>query len=158
MATIVVMESPPVPTEQDDWRDALSATGAEHDEAVGRLHDLLLRAARFEINRRRSSLPHLRGDDFDDLAQQAANDALVAVLRKLDTYRGESRFTTWAYKFALLEAGVRLRKRVWQEREVVLGDEGWIGLAGGAKAPEERTETRELIEAIREAITSVLTP
>jgi RNA polymerase sigma-70 factor (ECF subfamily) len=62
------------------------------------------------------------------------------------------------YKFALLEAGVRLRKRVWQEREVVLGDEGWMGLAGDANAPEERTETGELIEAIREAITSVLTP
>ena len=48
-----------------------------------------------------STLGFLRGGDHDDLAQQAADDALVAILRKLDEFRGESRFTTWAYKFAL---------------------------------------------------------
>src|SRR4051812_9341004 len=92
------------------WVDSLRADGAERDEAIGRLHDLLLRAARFEIGRRRAYMPHLRGDDFDDVAHQSADDALVAVLRKLDDFRGESRFTTWAYKFALLEAGVNLRR------------------------------------------------
>jgi RNA polymerase sigma-70 factor (ECF subfamily) len=51
----------------------------------------------------------LRGGDFDDLAHQAADDALVAVLGKLDDFRGESRFTTWAHKFALLEAAVKIR-------------------------------------------------
>jgi hypothetical protein len=55
------------------------------------------------------------------------------------------------YKFALLEAGVRLRKRVWQEREVVLGEEAWMGLASDANAPDERTETRELIESVKRA-------
>jgi RNA polymerase sigma-70 factor (ECF subfamily) len=141
-----------------EWLDALRGIGLEHEQALERLHDLLVGAARFEVSRRRAALSHVRGEELEDIAMQAANDALVAVLRKLDNYRGESRFTTWAYKFALLEAGVRLRKRVWQEREVVLGDEGWMGLAGDANAPEERAETGELIEAIREAITSVLTP
>ena len=60
------------------------------------------------------ALPHLRGDELDDIALQAADDALVSVLRRLDDFRGESRFTTWAYKFALLEAAVKLRKRAWQ--------------------------------------------
>jgi RNA polymerase sigma-70 factor (ECF subfamily) len=141
-----------------EWLDALRGVGLEHEQALERLHGLLVGAARFEVSRRRAALSYVRGEELEDIAMQAANDALVAVLRKLDNYRGESQFTTWAYKFALLEAGVRLRKRVWQEREVVLGDEGWMGLAGDANAPEERTETGELIEAIREAITSVLTP
>src|SRR5262245_11789772 len=89
----------------------LGSTGPERDEAVGELHVLLLRAARFAIARRSTSHPHLRGGDLDDLAHQAADDALIAVLAKLEDFRGESRFTTWAYKFALLEAAVKLRRR-----------------------------------------------
>lgn len=96
------------------WIAALRADGAVRDEAVGRLHALLLRAARFEAARRSAALRHLRGDDLDDVALQAADDALVAVLAKLDAFRGDSRFTTWAYKFALLEAAVALRRRAWQ--------------------------------------------
>src|SRR5436309_2110097 len=106
--------------ESQVWLDALAADGAVRAGAIDRLHELLLRAARFEIGRRRQSVPHLRGDDYDDLAHQSANDALVAILRKLDDFRGDSRFTTWAYKFALLEAGVKLRRRAWQRRELPL--------------------------------------
>ena len=141
-----------------DWLEALQGAGPDHEQALKRLHALLLRAARFEVSRRRAALSYVRGEELDDIAMQAADDALVAVLRKLNSYRGESRFTTWAYKFALLEAGVRLRRRAWQEREVVLDDQRWLTFAGDTNATEERTETRELIWAIREAITSVLTP
>ena len=95
------------------WLAALRSDGAEREEAIARLHDLLLRAARFELSRRRAALSHVRGEELDDLAVQAADDALMAVLSKLDGFRGASRFTTWAYKFALLEAGVRLRRRAW---------------------------------------------
>ena len=140
------------------WLEALQGAGPDHEQALERLHELLIGAARFEVSRRRGALSYIRGEELEDIAMQAANDALVAVLRKLDGYRGESRFTTWAYKFALLEAGVRLRRRVWQEREVVLDDQGWMQFAGDTSAPEDRAETRELIGAIREAITSVLTP
>ena len=85
---------------------------------MAELHALLLRASRHELARRRSSLSHVAGTEVDDLAMQAADDALVAVLAKLDTFRGASRFTTWAYKFALLEAGVKARRRAWQGREI----------------------------------------
>src|SRR5829696_8993267 len=111
------------------WLTALKADGAAHHAAVRRLHELLLRAARFEVGRRRAALAHVRGEELDDIANQAADDALMAVLSKLDTYRGASRFTTWAYKFALLEAGVRLRRRAWQHREVVLEPDAWRALA-----------------------------
>ena len=102
------------------WLAALRGAGARRDQATARLHALLLRAARFELGRRRAALSYVRGEELDDIATQAADDALMAVLAKLDDYRGASRFTTWAYKFALLAAGVRLRRRAWQGREVVL--------------------------------------
>jgi RNA polymerase sigma-70 factor, ECF subfamily len=124
---------------------------------VARLHELLLRAARFEVSRRRAALSHVRGEQLDDLALQAADDALVAVLAKLDDYRGASRFTTWVYKFALLEAGVRLRRRAWQEREVALEPEAWPLVADRAAGPERQTETGELLRTLRQAIDVCLT-
>src|ERR671935_150916 len=111
----------------------------------------LLKAG-FEVNRRRSTLPHLRGDDFDDLAMQSANDALVAVLSKIDTYRGDSKFTTWAYKFALLEAAVKLRRRAWQEREVPLEPETWPLFASASPSPQSSAERGELFEELQKGI------
>jgi len=134
------------------WVDRLRAEGAEGQAAVGDLHALLLRAARFEIGRRAAELPHLRGGDQEDLAQQAADDALMAVLRKLDQFRGESRFTTWAYKFALLEAAVRVRKRAWQGREIPLEDEAWNAFADAGAPAGRGAEDAELFAALREEI------
>jgi RNA polymerase sigma-70 factor (ECF subfamily) len=139
------------------WLDALRTPGVERDEAIGRLHELLVRAARFEVSRRRAALAHVRGEELDDLALQAADDALVAVLAKLDDYRGASRFTTWAYKFALLEAGVRLRRRAWQEREVVLAPDAWPLMADSGKSPESQAEAGELMRALKCSIDGCLT-
>lgn len=138
------------------WLEQLRDDGPLRDDAVARLHELLLRAARFEIARRRRSLAHLRGGDHDDLAQQAADDALVAVLAKLDDFRGDSRFTTWAYKFALYEAAVRLRRRAWQGRELPLDADGWASIATRAASPTERLHRDELLDALRVAITDGL--
>jgi RNA polymerase sigma-70 factor (ECF subfamily) len=128
-----------------------------HDEAVRELHALLLRAARFEVSRRRGALSHVRGEELEDLAMQAADDALMAVLSKLDEYRGDSRFTTWAYKFALLEAGVRLRRRAWQEREVVLAGESWPTLVDQRSSVHDALESREMLDALRAAVAETLT-
>ena len=96
--------------ESQAWLERLAPDSRERGAAVAQLHALLLKAARFEVVRRGAA-------DRDDLAQQSADDALVAVLRRLPDFRGDSRFTTWAYKFALLEAGVKCRRRAWQGRE-----------------------------------------
>src|SRR5438552_2812305 len=96
--------------------------------------------------------------ELEDLATQAAADALMAIMRKLHTFRGDSRFTTWAYKFALLEAAVKVRTRTWQEREVPLEDDGWAQLADRRAAPDTDAETAELIDAVRRAIAETLTP
>lgn len=138
------------------WLEALRAGARERDAAVARLHEMLLRAARHEVGRRRRALPHLRGGDHDDLAQQAADDALVAVLAKLGDFRGDSRFTTWAYKFALYEAAVKLRRRAWQNRELPLGPESWPQIASRGRSPHEHAAESELLAALREAIDSAL--
>jgi RNA polymerase sigma-70 factor (ECF subfamily) len=140
------------------WLDALRSEGAQRDQAVSDLYGLLLRAARFELRRRPAALSHVRGEELEDLATQAADDALLAVLAKLDQYRGASRFTTWAYKFALLEAGVKLRRRAWQGREVVLEPETWGTFTGGGASAQETLERSELMTALRSAMDRVLTP
>ena len=139
------------------WIDALRASGADRDRAIGELHELLLRAARFEV-KRRAATARVGSAEADDLAQQSADDALVAVLAKLDGYRGASRFTTWAYKFALLEAGVKMRKRAWHDREVMLEPEVWPAMADRTAGPAEDAETSELLGAVRGAIDTELTP
>ncbi|MEA2192352.1 MAG: hypothetical protein QOI73_2473 [Solirubrobacteraceae bacterium] len=138
------------------WLQDLAGSGYARDDAVRRLHELLLRAARFEVARRRHTLAHLRGGDHDDLAQQAADDALVAVLAKLEQFRGDSRFTTWAYKFVLYEAAVKLRRRAWQERELPLEPEAWPAFASDALSPGEHLAESELLGAVRIAITECL--
>jgi RNA polymerase sigma-70 factor, ECF subfamily len=140
------------------WLRALRGDGPEHQRALARLHDLLLRAARFEISKRREALSHVRGEQLDDIAMQAANDAMVAVLAKLDDFRGASRFTTWAYKFALLEAGVRLRRRAWQGREVVLDPDDWAGFAERGDGVQQELERSELLDVLKRAIDDALTP
>jgi RNA polymerase sigma-70 factor, ECF subfamily len=144
--------------ESREWLRTLRATGAVHDQAVARLHALLLRATRFEVARRRPSLPHLRGNDLDEIALQAADDALMSVLARLDDFRGASRFTTWVYKFGLLEAAVKLRRRAWQGREIPLEPETWSLFASTGLEPDEQAEQSELIAALQQAIAEVLTP
>ena len=156
-----VMEAPTdiraADAESREWLDALRAQGAEREDAVARLHDLLLRVARFEVSRRAGTLGHLR-ENLDDIAQQSADDALVALLGKLDTFRGDSRFTTWAYKFAVLEAAVALRRRAWQGREITLADETWSHAFAGGAGPQDAAEAGELLVEIRDAIASELSP
>src|SRR3954454_1381964 len=157
MATALMTAPPPTPAGPGTagsrpWVEDLRSDGLRSQAAVADLHALLLKAARFEIGRRAAALSHLRGGDHEDLAQQAADDALMAVLRKLDDFRAESRFTTWAYKFALLEAAVKVRRRAWQGREIPLEDEVWSGLADAGAPAGRGAEDAELFAALREEI------
>ena len=142
--------------ESQAWIDRLRPHSREREAAIAALHALLLKAARFEVNRRRAAFPHLRGDDYDDLAHQSADDALVAVLGKLADFRGDSRFTTWAYKFALYEAAVNVRRRAWQGREVPLEPETWALIAEDRSTPQRDVETKELFAGLQDAIESEL--
>jgi RNA polymerase sigma-70 factor, ECF subfamily len=134
-----------------DWIAELRGPPEIRDRALADLHALLLRAARFELGRR------LPGGGHDDLAVQAAGDAMVALLGKLDTFRGASRFTTWAYKFALLEAGVAARRRAWRGREIPMG-ESWPELPDRGRTAQERLEDEDLLRVLRAAVRDQLTP
>ncbi len=157
-ATDAPAPTAPFDEESRAWLRDLRADGPTREEAVARLHALLLRAARFEVSRRRARIPHVRGDDLDDIALQAADDALMSVLRRLDDFRGRSRFTTWVYKFALLETAVKLRKRAWQERELPLETESWNMFATDRLRPDEAVEQSELLQAVERGVAEVLTP
>ena len=144
-------------TESARWLVELRSQGPVRERARSRLHAMLLRAARAEAFRRRDFLPADLVGDLDDLCLQAANDALVAVLGKLDGFRGASRFTTWAYKFALLEVSVRLRRRAWIKRRVALDDVSWGRLADPARGPDRSVEHDEFLLAVRNLVDATLT-
>jgi RNA polymerase sigma-70 factor, ECF subfamily len=148
--------TPALDTASQGWLDALRASGSERERAVQSLHELLLRATRFEVGRRApaSTWP---GAEREDLAQQSADDALIAVLAKLDEYRGDSRFTTWAYKFGLFEAAAKTRHRAWHGREIVLDSENWRLIGDRSVAPDREVEMSELLSAVRDAMDVMLT-
>jgi len=139
------------------WLADLRGRGAVREQAVARLHAMLLGVTRAEAARRRGSLPPDVVGDLDHLCQQAANDAAVAILAKLDTFRGASRFTTWAYKFAILEVSVRLRLRSWSKRRVDLDENAWERLAGPSPGAGSSLEEKELLGAVRELVRTKLT-
>ncbi len=153
--TPVDLQAPTADTESREWLEGLRA---EDPAAVARLHALLIRAARFEVARRRPTLPHLRGNELDEIALEAADDALMSVLRRLEDFRGASRFTTWAYKFALLEAAVKLRKRAWQGREIPLEPETWNLFTSSGLEPDAEAEQGELLSTLQRGIAEALTP
>ncbi len=156
--------APALPQELDvesrAWIDGLRATGVERARALDRLHELLLRAARAEAHRRHHLYPEIAGAELDDLCRQAADDAVVAVTAKLDGYRGASRFTTWAYAFAIFEVSVKLRRHAWRRGRIPTADDDatWDRLAERAGTAETRVESAELLRALRYAIAEELTP
>jgi RNA polymerase sigma-70 factor, ECF subfamily len=139
------------------WLLQLHAEGPTRDAAVGRLHALLLRETRHEVRRRTAGLAHPSGRDLDDLATQAADDALVVILRKLDQFRGDARFTTWARRFATLEVPGEIRRRLGHTREAPTEPDGWPPERATGEDPERRTEASELARAVGYLIAHELT-
>jgi RNA polymerase sigma-70 factor (ECF subfamily) len=143
--------------ETDDWVRALSADGAEREQAAVRLHELLLRAARAETRRRRGQL-RISGPELDDLAYQAAADAVVAVLAKIGEFRGESRFTTWAYKFVMFEVSGKIGRHFWRQPQVPMDAADWERLPDRfGLDPARESEWRDLAAALRQAVGEELT-
>jgi RNA polymerase sigma-70 factor (ECF subfamily) len=144
------------PVGDDAWWSNLTDDGPAGREALGRLHELLLRASRHQVWRLRALLPGAGSSEIDDLAQQVADDAMVAVLRRLPAFEGRSRFTTWAYKFAILQAGVAVRGQAWRNREVPLPDT--LTFVDPSPSPAATSEAAHLARAVQNAIATQLTP
>jgi RNA polymerase sigma-70 factor (ECF subfamily) len=135
------------------WVEQLRVGHPRYHESVARLHDVLQRIARCELSRRRGQLRSIRGPEFDDLAQQAADDALVNVLDRLDEFRGLSRFTTWAYKFAMFEVSAKVARHAWRRRSPEVERLECDELPDPiALLPEERLEQRARLDALSRAV------
>jgi RNA polymerase sigma-70 factor (ECF subfamily) len=105
------------------------------------------------LSRRRGQLRSIRGPEFDDLAQQAADDALVNVLSQLDEFRGLSRFTTWAYKFVMFEVSAKVSRHAWHRQPPGVEDIAWDRLPDRmARRPEDWLEQRAQLDALSRAI------
>lgn len=147
--TVGTADSPDLASQA--WVARLRCSGAERDTAAAELHGLLLRTARFEIARRGAS-SRVGGADLEDLAWQSADDALMSILRRLGDFRGESQFTTWACKFAIVEAGVKVRRHAWRGREIPVAPAFWPVVADVAPGPPLAAEARDLMCALREEV------
>jgi len=149
--------APGLDPDSAEWLRLLADTGPPREAALARLHELLVRIARTEVGRRAPRL-RLAGPELDDLAYQAAADALIAITGKLGQFRGESRFTTWAYKFVVFEVSAKIGRHFWRHPEVPLDAEDWNRLpARFGFDPAQETEWRDLLAALRRAVDEELT-
>jgi RNA polymerase sigma-70 factor (ECF subfamily) len=141
------------------WVEQLHPGHPRREPAVATLHEVLQRAARHELRRRRGQLGTLAGPEFDDVAQQCADDAMMNILAKLDDFQGLSRFSTWAYKFVIFEVSGKVARHAWQRHPPSAEDLVWEQLPDRlAPKPGEQAERREQLAALTAAIGQDLTP
>lgn len=139
------------------WVRSLQQPGRSGEASVERLHGMLLGIARAEL-RRRAPRSRVAGPELDDLAHQAAADAALAIRAKVGQFRYESRFTTWAYRFVVLEVSNKLGRHFWKRPDVSIDAEAWDRLPERFGFDlENRTEWQELITGLRRAIETTLT-
>jgi RNA polymerase sigma-70 factor (ECF subfamily) len=93
------------PRTNEEW---LRSLRAQAPEALEELRRILIRGLQ-------AALSYKVNGDLEPLAEDFAQEALLKVLNNLDTFRGESRFTTWAQKIAVHIALSELRRRRWRD-------------------------------------------
>jgi RNA polymerase sigma-70 factor, ECF subfamily len=149
----------PIPTrpldpESAEWLRALGASGAERETAYADLHANLVRIARAELSRRGAAIA---GPERDDLAHQAAADALVSIRRRLPDFRGDSRFITWAYAFVVFEVSSKLGRHFWRVPRATMETEDWDRLPDRfGLDPARRSEWHELVRELRRGVDQLL--
>jgi RNA polymerase sigma-70 factor, ECF subfamily len=138
--------------ESAEWLRLLAGVGPRREAALARLHGMLVRIAQGEVRRRGPRL-RITGPELDDLAYQAAADALVAITSKLGQFRGESRFTTWAYKFVIFEVSAKVGRHFWRNPGVPLDAEDWDRLPDRfGFDPAQQAEWHDLLGALHRAV------
>jgi RNA polymerase sigma-70 factor, ECF subfamily len=143
--------------ESAEWLRVLAGTGPQQGTALAQPHEMLVRIAQRET-RRRGPRMLIAGPELEDLAYQAAADALMAITAKLSQFRGESRFTTWACRFVILEVSAKLGQHFWRRPDVRLAPEDWDRLPGRfGFEPARESEWRDLLAALRRAVDTELT-
>jgi RNA polymerase sigma-70 factor (ECF subfamily) len=139
--------------ESGRWVQQLRVGHPRRERTVQKLHDMLRRAAFHELSRRRGRLGPIDGPELEDLAQQAADDALMNILGRLDDFRGLSRFTTWAYKFVVFEVSGKVARHAWRRQPPSREELAFEQLPDQlSPRPGERLEQREQLDALSAAI------
>lgn len=143
--------------ESSVWLSRLAAGGGERQAAERELHARLVRIALAEVRRRSASTP-VTGQELDDVAHQAAADAMLAILAKLGDFRGESRFITWAYRFVILEVSSKLGRHYWRNPPVALDAGQWERLPDRFGIdPVRHAESAGMLAEIRRVVEDELT-
>lgn len=141
----------------EHWVRTLAGPAAEREAALARLHELLLRIAQAEVRRRAGRL-RITGPELDDLAYQAAADAMMAISAKLAQFRGESRFTTWAYRFVILEVSAKLGRHYWRHPTALLDAGEWERLPDRFGIdPVRHAEAADILAEVRRVVEEELT-
>jgi RNA polymerase sigma-70 factor (ECF subfamily) len=132
------------------WVEHLRPGHPRHDQAVAKLHDVLQRAALHELHRRRGLLS---GPEFDDVAQQCADDAMMKILARLDDFQGLSRFTTWAYTFVIFEVSGKVARHAWRRQPPSAAELEFDRFPDTLAAdPGEQAEMHEQLAALKRGI------
>ncbi|MEV6116008.1 sigma-70 family RNA polymerase sigma factor [Streptomyces sp. NPDC052109] len=136
--------------------DALEGgRGPQYEQACTQLYELLVRIAMNEVFRRGPRY-RIAGPELSDLAHQAAADALMGITRKIQEFRGDARFTTWAFRFVALEVSSKLNRHFWRVPNARLDlVEGQVPDRSGID-PVSHWQARELVEATRDAVETAL--
>jgi len=137
-----------------EWLTALRGPGRE--QALADLRSLLVRGLRYALADR----PGVTEADLEDFAQEA----LLKIMAGLDSFRGESRFTTWAHKIAVRVAFTELRRQRWKDvplQDLIArydeGDFTPAALTDPAPSPDRRATQRMLLATVQRLIAEELT-
>ncbi|WP_036324969.1 sigma-70 family RNA polymerase sigma factor [Microbispora sp. ATCC PTA-5024] len=146
------MDDPETDRENRRWVSDLAAAGPVREAACRELYPLLLRIARHEA-RRRAPVLDLDGPELEDIAHQATADALMAIGERLDRFRGEARFTTWASKFVIFDVATKMNRHFWRRHEVPYDQEDWSRIASRFNVgPDDEAHVREFATAVSTAV------
>ena len=152
----VAVIDPVIARENRRWLRDLSTEGPAREAACAELYALLLRVAKSEA-RRRAPILRVDGPELEDIAHQAAADALMAVAARLDRFRGEARFTTWATKFVIFDVATKMNRHHWHRHEIPYEEEDWSKIASRFDlGPENETQAREFAAAVAAAVEECL--
>ncbi len=149
----------------EEWLHDLRGSGATQETAIADLHGILLRAVLYLFNRNSGDLSGLVRDDIQKLAEDCAQEALIAILNRLSDFRGDSKFTTWAYKFAVNIGLTAVRHARWKDvslDQLSPAEDGGVSEwlmedKSPALAPDQSAMRGEVREVIREVIERDLT-
>ncbi|MBI3942035.1 MAG: RNA polymerase sigma factor [Chloroflexi bacterium] len=145
-----------------DWLADLRSSGEVQKAALEDLRRYLLQAALAYLLGKRSDLQNLAPEEIRDLAEDFAQEALIVIQQKLHTFRGDSKFTTWAYRIVLNLAASELRRRRWRNVSLDTLTPAQEGPATPVTQtpqsdPERDTQRGMVMNAIQKVITEKLT-